>query len=343
MHHLRSAKYHGPQTIQGRCKMYEGPEFRHLQYFIAVAEEFNFGRAAERLHVSQPSLSAQIKQLEGGLGGPLFLRGHAGTSLTTAGHAFLPHARQMLAMRARAVETTTAIYRGGQSPFRFGYSPFINHELVREAIRGYRALVPEGIIEPSSECSGPLSTMVAEGRLDAALVTFPIAEEELVVQFVCTEELLVCLRTDDPLAQQPSIPRTAVQKRLKVFFNRTHHPLLYDDLMRRFDKAGIKLELSDFVSAPSEMQFLVKENVGFGLIQDRVPIDADLTRRKIEGLPLRIKTALACYPAQQRPMLQLLGYRLAKVCAEMENMPGRKRPSGRIVEAEFGQQLRMFA
>jgi DNA-binding transcriptional LysR family regulator len=127
--------------------MYEGPEFRHLRYFVAVAEECNFSRAARRLHVSQPSLSAQIKQLEDGLGAKLFVRGPAGASLTPAGRAFLSHAKQMLLMRDRAIRNTSLIHSGVQVPFRFGYSPFANHELVREALKGYRELVPEGRIE----------------------------------------------------------------------------------------------------------------------------------------------------------------------------------------------------
>ncbi len=321
--------------------MYEGPEFRHLRYFVAIAEQCNFGRAAERLHVSQPALSAQIKQLEDGLGAKLFLRGPAGAAMTLAGQSFLSHAKQMLLMRDRAVENTTAIYTGGQLPFRFGYSPFINHEFVREVLKGYRELVPGGTIEPSSECSGPLSTMVAEGRFDAALVTTPIAEEYLYRQLICTEELLVCLRADDPLAQAETIPRAAVQSRLKVFFHYTHHPLLYEELMRKFAKAGIDLKPSDFISAPAEMQFLVKENVGFGLVLNGVPLDPELTRRRIEGLPLRIRTMFVCHPAQQRPILPILGFRVAKLCVGMEAISGKKKPNARVMEADLGQ-LRMF-
>jgi DNA-binding transcriptional LysR family regulator len=321
--------------------MYEGPEFRHLRYFVAVAEECNFVRAARRLHLSQPALSKQIKQLEDGLNAKLFLRGAAGASLTPAGHAFLFHAKQMLSMRARAVQNTSIVHSGVQVPLRFGYSPFINHVLVHEAFEGYRELVPEGRMEPSSECSGPLAAMVANGHFDAALVSLPIAEQDLFTRVVCTEELLVCLRADDPLAQEKSICRAAVQNRLKVFFGRPHHPLLYEELMRKFTKVGITLHLSHFVSAPAEMEFLVKEKAGFALMRDKVPLDAELTRRRIEGLSLRIKTAFVCHPAQQRPVLPLLAFRLASLCAAMEPITGRKRPGGRFQEAGSGQ-LSMF-
>ena len=321
--------------------MYEGPEFRHLRYFVAIAEQCNFGKAAQRLHVSQPALSAQIKQLEHGLGAKLFLRGPSGAALTLAGQEFLGHAKQMLLLRDRAVEHTSAIYMGGQLPFRFGYSPFVNHKFVRETLQAYSELVPGGTIEPSSECSGPLSTMVAEGHFDAALVTTPIAEKYLYRQLICTEELLVCLRADDPLAQADAIPRAVIQSRLKVLFHPSHHPLLYEELMRKFAKAGIDLRPSDFVSAPAEMQFLVKENVGFGLVRNGVPLDPDLTRCRIEGLPLRIKTMFVCHPAQQRPILPILGFRVAKLCVDIEAISGCKKQNSRVTGASLGQ-LGMF-
>lgn len=105
-------------------------------------------------------------------------------------------------MRARAIQNTSSVDAGLKVPRRFGYSPFINHLLVHEALEGYRELVPEGRIEPSSECSGPLAAMVANGHFDAALLSLPIAQQDLFTQSVCIEELLVCLRADDPLAQK---------------------------------------------------------------------------------------------------------------------------------------------
>jgi len=112
--------------------------------------------------------------------------------------------------------------------------------------------------------------------------------------------------------------------------------------MRKFARAGIDLQPSDFISAPAEMQFLIKEKIGLGLIRECVPLDPDLATRRIEGLPVRVKTVFVCHPAQQRPVLPLLAYRLAKRCAEIEDVRGRKRPNGRVMEPDLGQ-LRIFA
>jgi DNA-binding transcriptional LysR family regulator len=321
--------------------MYEGPEFRHLRYFVAVAEECNFGKAARRLHVSQPSLSTQIKQLEDGLGAKLLLRGPTGTSLTAAGAAFLGYAQQMLQMRERAMQNTSSVHLGKGIPLHFGYSPFVDHALVREALKGFRELVPHGHIEPSSECSGPLALMVDDGHLDAALVTMPIVKRNLFVHPICTEPVLVCLRADDPHNKEESLSKSAIEKNLRVFFGRVHHPLLFDQFKQRFAKAGIRLQPSHLVSTPAEMQFLVKTESCFGIVRQSTPLDPELTTRKIAGLSLRVVTAFICNGAQQRPVLPLLAYRLAKMCADGNEIGSRKRPVA-SVPADTPGQIRMF-
>ncbi len=175
-----------------------------------------FGRAARRLRVAQLSLSNAIKKLEEGIGATLFLRGRGGAEMTPAGRAFLPDAERLLQMRERAVQTTASVHTGIDLPLCFGYSPFIDHHLVKEVISGYRELMPTGRIEPSSECSARLVAMIEEEHLDAALVTMPIGEESLSVRRICAEKVLICLRQDDPLAREEDIPKHLVGDRLRI-------------------------------------------------------------------------------------------------------------------------------
>lgn len=315
--------------------MYEGPEFRHLLSFLAVVEECNFGKAARKLHISQPSLSAHIKQLEDGLGASLFMRSRAGAGLTPSGRKFLPFARRMLQMRTQSVRATSSRHSGAELPFCFGYSPFVNHEFVADALTGYRELAPEGRIELSSDCTDALVRMIREGHLEAALVSLPVDSKDLFVHKICEEKVLVCLRRDDPLAIADSLPREAIADRLRIIFARTHHPLFYDKLMRKFAKVGIVLHPSEFVSAPSEMQFLVKMGYGFGLVRESTPIAPELTTRSVAGLNLRITTAFVCHPAEQRPVLQLLAHRISKRCADSIDSNGLKRPNERASSDEY--------
>ena len=318
--------------------MYEGPEFRHLRYFVAIAEERNFNRAARRLHVAQPSLSAQIRQLEEGLSAKLFTRTPAGALLTVAGAALLPHAKQILRMREHAVEETTLAQAGLTTPFRLGYSPWLNHNVIHEAIAGYKELVPGSTIQPSSQSSGPLMRMVLEGQLSAALINLPVADEGLYVQYVCSERLLICMRADDPAAMYEAVPRTVVQERLKVMFERALHPLLYEQIERRLDRAGVKFSPTDFVSHPADVQFLIQEGAGFGLVRDSVPLTANLVRRPMAGLTMSVKGAFICLPAQQRPVLPLLAYRVAKFCSNKPELHAKK-PAGRVELPSIGKRL----
>ena len=324
------AKYSWPLSRLVVAIMYESLEFKHLISFVAVAEECSFGKAAERLNLAQPSLSAQIRQIEDGLRLNLFIRSQAGASLTAPGQQFLVFARKMLHMREHAVRATSSDQTGTEWPLRFGYSPFANHRLVQEAFDGYRALVPGGHIQSQSECSAELTTMVADGRLDAALVTLPIAEKDLYMHPICQEKVLVCLRRDDPLAQGESIPQSVIASRLCIIFGRIHQPMYYDTLLRKFAKLGIELHPSDFVSAPAELQYLVKIGKGFGLIQESTPLDPELVAMSIAGVNLTVTTAFICHPAQIRPVLPLLAYRIEKQCSIETKLDGRKRPIGRV-------------
>ena len=91
-------------------------EFCHLKYFLVVAQEGNFTCAAERLHLSQPSLSTQIKQFEESMSAQLFVREKSGVMLTPAGNALMPFAEQVLRLREQAVDSVRAIHKGTAPP-----------------------------------------------------------------------------------------------------------------------------------------------------------------------------------------------------------------------------------
>ena len=315
--------------------MYEGPEFRHLQYFVAVAEECHFGKAAERLHVSQPALSHQIKQFEEGLDTVLFFRERKGATLTPEGRALLPLAREILKLRAHVV--TSIAHRNAEAgpPLRFGYSPFVDHNIVSEALTGYGELVPKGKLQPHSESWDRLVAMVQEGQLDAALVTLPVHRKNLIIQEICEEEALICLHRDDPMAVHQTLPREVVSDRFRVIFDRSHHPLFYDKLMRKFDKEGIEIHPTEFVSAPSEMQYLIQMGYGFGLVLESARLSPDLTTRRIEGVTLKVTTALVWLRTNERPALPLLGFRMSTHCKKNAIADGRKRPPMRAMELPF--------
>jgi len=310
--------------------LYLGPEFRHLEYFLAVAEESRFSKAARRLRVAQPSLSRQIQQLEEGLGAKLFARTPLGVFLTPAGTIFLGHARAMLRMRQEAMDHTGFIETGIESPFRIGYSPWIEQELVQEVFNGYRELMPTGILEPTSSGSSSLVKMVLEGSLRAALVHQPVGEGRLYVQTVCSEKFMLCMRADDPLSKDEAVAQTVIEDRLRIMFARELHPPLYDRIERKLATGHIRLCPREFVSHPADMQFLVKERAGWGLMRDDMRLESGLVLRPITGVSLTVRSALVCLPVLEHPVLPMLAYRVAKYCIARAEERSVRKPVSRV-------------
>ncbi|MFB7371100.1 LysR family transcriptional regulator [Streptomyces sp. NPDC056222] len=175
---------------------------RDLRYFVAVAEELHFTRAAEKLYVSQPALSKQIRALERQLGAPLFDRDRHGVRLTPVGTALLPHARAVLAAwaeadeavrRARAVEQATLVVGMSTSPGRGGLLPAIRSRFTEAHPEIRLKLRQVGWEDPTAG--------LADGSSDVAFVWLPLADAERYRwAVVATEPRLVALPETHPLA-----------------------------------------------------------------------------------------------------------------------------------------------
>jgi DNA-binding transcriptional LysR family regulator len=313
--------------------MEEGPEFRHFASFVAVAETCNFGKAAERLRMAQPTLSLQIKQLEEWAGEKLLQRTPSGSSLTEAGRHFLVTARHMLHLKSHAKQAI--VRRRSEWPLRLGFTLFARQELIDEAITGYEEIVPGGKVQSSIDCTAHLIQMLEDGRLEAAVVTLPIGPSDLFEQRICEDKVFVCLRRDDPVAMHESIPKEVVAERLQVMFHRDYHPHLYDKVMERFRNAGMHIRPTETFSAPSGMQYIVKSRGCFGIIREHAPLDPELTIRPISGFSMKFITAVVSHAAQQRPAIPVMAYRMAQRCAEKSSSrhPPKKLPQSEIARA----------
>src|SRR6478609_1279055 len=121
----------------------DGMELRLLRSFVVVAEELHFGRAAKRLHISQPPLSTQIRTLEGRLGVRLFERDRRHVALTEGGRFLLERARHLLAEAERSSRELTRIARGESGVLSIGYTPTATYEVLPSLLRRYRASAPD--------------------------------------------------------------------------------------------------------------------------------------------------------------------------------------------------------
>ena len=180
---------------------------RDLRYFVAVADELHFTRAAERLFISQPALSKQIRMLERQLGAPLFARGREGVQLTPVGSALLPHAREVLAawdhgwasvLEAKSTQAATLVAGMSTSPGRGG--------LVAAIRSRFTALQPGATVELRQAGWGDPTAGLADGTVDVAFVWLPLPDPERYQWVVVAEEPCVVAMADGhPLAGRDSI------------------------------------------------------------------------------------------------------------------------------------------
>jgi len=181
------------------------PEVRQLQYFIAVAEELNFTRAAERLHVVQQSLSAAIAQLEALLGIKLFERTTRSVRLTNAGAAWLPYAREALATADRAAEAARDLAAGRAGRLRVGLAATAALDLTPRLLRAFAERFP--LVELAIEhfdCQDPAGGL-RERRSDVAIVRPPLHDDGLELVVVGTEPRFAVLSADHPLAGRAAV------------------------------------------------------------------------------------------------------------------------------------------
>jgi len=169
-------------------------ELRHLRYFLAVAEELNFSRAAERMHVAQPALSAQIRALESQLGCELFTRTTRKVELTRNGEALLEDAREIVARADRAVAKLRAVSRGERGQIRIGFAAHGGGEVGTEILRRFTDAYPSVSTELVNASSlEALQAHLVTRQSDVAFVWLPLLYEELDAEPVLTERKCVAL------------------------------------------------------------------------------------------------------------------------------------------------------
>ena len=224
-------------------KVYAAPgmvELRHLRYFIAVAEELNFSRAAERMHMAQPPLSAAIRQLERDLGVDLFLRTTREVKLTDAGRAFLQGARRTLADAERAAEDAKRAAAGELGHLRIAYSWSTRFETLPALGQAFRASHPDVELLAQELWNARMPAAFANGSIDIALSLCPEIAAELELKPIRNERFVALLPAAHALAGEEAIPLSALSDEEFVVFPREIAPRLHDAFMAIFRRAGFE-------------------------------------------------------------------------------------------------------
>ena len=204
-------------------------ELRHLRYFVMVATELHFGRAAERLFVSQPALSQQTSSLEGELGLTLLQRDRRGVRLTPEGEAFLAEARAVVQQADRALEVARALAEGATGRLRLSYVRTMPGGLPEAIVREYQRRYPGVEIAADSGSTGQNVERLSGGELDVAFVHTPFESGvELTSVEIATEPLVVAIPSAHPLSKRRRVRRQDLAGVPLVYFPRQNSPGVYD-------------------------------------------------------------------------------------------------------------------
>lgn len=213
-------------------------ELRHLRYFVIVADELHFGRAAARLAVSQPALSVQIRQLEEMVGARLLERHSRQVALTEAGRTFADAAARILREVEAAADAARQAHAGEVGVLRVGFGPTLMLSTLAQVVRAYRTRHPRVRIELRELATAEQMEALVRGDLDVGFVRGAEADPRLHVELFAREPLLIVLNRDHPHAAAARVPLSALAHDPWVLFPRSIAPQLHEHVMRLCRTAG---------------------------------------------------------------------------------------------------------
>ena len=246
-------------------------ELRHLRYFVAVAEERHFGRAAERLHIAQPPLSQQIRRLEAEVGAPLLHRTTRSVELAPAGEVLLGRARDILAAVDAAADDARRAARGEFGRLAIGFTGSATYALLPAVAAALRAALPGVALDLRGELLTPAQVAgLLDGTLDLGLLRPPVRERELAVEVVRREPLVAVLSREHPLAAADAIPLEELEHEPFVTYPSHFRSVLHDAVEETCAAHGFRPNVALEVSETATLVSFVAAGLGVSLVPESV-------------------------------------------------------------------------
>ncbi|MBO0781266.1 MAG: LysR family transcriptional regulator [Ktedonobacteraceae bacterium] len=270
-------------------------ELRHLRYFVVIAEELHFGRAAVRLSIVQPSLSQQIRQLEGELGFPLLHRTKRTVELTDAGRVFLAAAQDILARVQEAKRAAQRAYHGEEGRLVLGYISSSTYDLLPAMLRVYRERFPHIEVALRELTTQEQVRALEEGHIQVGLLRLPINTPLVNVESLRRERIVCVLPEKHPIAQREHIPVSLLAREPFVLQSRQQGGGYYIQLMKLCLASGFSPNVVQEVTEIHTIVSLVAAGIGVSL----VPLSTQNIRsqgvvyRELEGTETLTEMAVA--------------------------------------------------
>lgn len=241
-------------------------ELRHLHYFIAVAEELHFSRAAERLRISQPPLSQQIRGLEDELGVKLFDRTKRQVHLTEAGKAFLERSYLVLAQLEQAVEVTQRIGRGEVGRLAIAFVGSATYTVLPDILSSFREQFPAVELRLHELTTAQQIQALHHKQVDVGIVRSAIIEPGLQVECILQESLVLALPTHHPLSAQTEVSLATLKGESFILFPAKMGPVFYEQILRFCQQAGFQPQVAQEAVQMQTIIGLVAAGLGIALV-----------------------------------------------------------------------------
>ncbi|WP_037672833.1 LysR substrate-binding domain-containing protein [Streptomyces griseus] len=281
-------------------------DLRHLRYFVAVAEERHFGRAAERLHMAQPPLSQQIRQLEAELGVELLHRTTRRVDLTEAGRAYLERARAILADVDEAAHHARLVASGSVGHLAIGCVGSATYSLLPALSRRLTEELPGVDFSFRGEMLAPDQVeALRTGAIDVALLRPVAADPSLTVRTLRRDRLVVAVPVDHPLARRKRL-RAADLAGTDLIVHSDRRSVMYDVVLGLLRDAGVEPHIRHEVGETSTLVTLVAGGLGVAVVPEPVTALAldGVAYRPLVGADARVELAVAHRADRSEPHLE---------------------------------------
>jgi len=256
-------------------------EISQLRCFVAVAEELHFSRAAERLNMTQPPLSRQIRLLEHSVGVALLERTSRSVTLTAAGAAFLPEATRILRLAQEAAVKARRTASGEQGSLTIGFSAASGYSLLPAVVRGIRQACPQVALNLKELVSTAQVEALNAGEIDLGLMRPHTINSELESILMVTESLMLAIQESDAHLWPEAPTLACVHGKPFVMYSPYEARPFYQMLSERFARAGVVPDIVEHIGQVHTMLALVGAGMGAALIAEGA------ARLKFEGIVLR--------------------------------------------------------
>jgi DNA-binding transcriptional LysR family regulator len=243
-------------------------ELRHLRYFVTLAEELHFGRAAEKLHIAQPPLSQQIKQLEQELGFELFHRTKRSVQLTEAGQIFLKQVQEIFRQLEQAIEIGRQTSRGEVGQLVIGFVSSAAYNILPQILRNFRNNFPDVALELHELTTTEQLQQLRLGKIDIGFIRPPVDDNNFGHTIVFEEPLIVALSENHPRAMASTVSLSFLCNEQFILFPRYLAPALYDLIITLCQQTGFNPKVSQEAIQMQTIVSLVAAGMGIAIVPE---------------------------------------------------------------------------